>query len=484
MWEKIKSKLFGKTGKMVMLILGCYILIVLAGIVVVDGRYVRFYMTDSQELNIEHGTEFHEPGIYAVTNGKVFGEGEKKLDIETIGTVDTNKLGKYELRYVCRFWFRDYETKRTVTVVDTTAPVIELEYKEGYEPNWFTGYEEEGFKALDSCDGDISDKVSSEVLEDRIIYSVKDSSGNEAVMERFISLESSKPKIILKGGEKQEISARMDYADPGFTATDEQGNDYTELVEISGEVQPFTPGEYTLTYSITNEQGQTVSVERNITVHQAMNPTTVEPGQKTIYLTFDDGPGPYTGALLNVLAQYNVPATFFVTGLNPKYEDQIGRAYREGHAIGVHSMTHNYYEIYESEEAFFNDFNAVQDMIYRQTGEYTDLSRFPGGSSNTVSSFNSGIMSRLAYSLESMGYKYFDWNVTSGDAGETTDTDKVVENVIGGIAGRKYAVVLQHDIKDYSVNAVEDIILWGLANGYVFSALNSSSPGAHHGIAN
>ena len=484
MWEKIKSKLFSKAGKIALLVLGCYILIILAGVVVVDGRYVRFYMSGSQDMTVEHGTEFKDPGVYAVTNGKIFGEGEKKLKMETSGQVDTKKLGKYELSYQCKYWFRDYETKRTVTVVDTTAPVIELQYTEGYVPKWFTGYEEEGFKATDSCDGDISDKVSREVLEDRIVYSVKDSSGNEAVMERFISLESTKPQIILKGGEKQEISARMDYADPGFTATDSEGNDYTQLVTVEGEVQPFTPGEYKLIYSITNEQGQKMSVERQVIVHQAMNPTVVEPGQKTIYLTFDDGPGPYTGALLNVLSRYNVPATFFVTGLNSKYEDQIGRAFREGHAIGVHSLTHNYYEIYASEEAFFEDFNAVQDMIYRQTGQYTDLTRFPGGSSNTVSSFNQGIMSRLAYSLESMGYKYFDWNVTSGDAGETKDKDQVVENVINGIAGRKYAVVLQHDIKDYSVNAVEEIILWGLANGYVFSALNSTSPDAHHGIAN
>ncbi|MBQ7895752.1 MAG: polysaccharide deacetylase, partial [Oscillospiraceae bacterium] len=225
-------------------------------------------------------------------------------------------------------------------------------------------------------------------------------------------------------------------------------------------------------------------VTRTVVVHQATNPTTVEPGEKTIYLTFDDGPGPYTGMLLDILSAYNVPATFFVTCLNDKYEDYIGRAYREGHAIGVHTASHNYYDIYSSEDAFFNDFNAVQDMIYSQNGEYTELTRFPGGSSNTVSSFNPGIMSRLAYSLESMGYKYFDWNVTSGDAGETTDTDTVAANIINGIAGRKYAVVLQHDIKDYSVNAVEEVILWGLNNGYAFRALNSSSPTAHHGIAN
>ena len=126
----------------------------------------------------------------------------------------------------------------------------------------------------------------------------------------------------------------------------------------------------------------------------------------------------------------------------------------------------------------------MQDLIYDQTGSYTKLSRFPGGSSNTVSNFNPGIMTSLAGALTDLGYQYFDWNVSSGDAGETTDTDTVAENIINGCAGRKASVVLQHDIKDYSVNAVEQVLIWGINNGYVFRALDVSSPNAHHGINN
>ena len=221
-----------------------------------------------------------------------------------------------------------------------------------------------------------------------------------------------------------------------------------------------------------------------MTVLPVNNPDIVSSDVNTIYLTFDDGPGPYTGRLLDVLAKYNVKATFFVTGANSKYFDQIGRAYREGHSIGVHTYSHNYKSIYSSEDAFFQDFNAVEDLIYNQTGSYTQLCRFPGGSSNTVSNFNPGIMTSLAASLTDMGYQYFDWNVSSGDAGETTDTDTVAKNIIDGCSGRRASVVLQHDIKDYSVNAVEQVIIWGLNNGYVFRALDVSSPHAHHSINN
>ena len=123
-------------------------------------------------------------------------------------------------------------------------------------------------------------------------------------------------------------------------------------------------------------------------------------------------------------------------------------------------------------------------MIYRQTGSYTRIFRFPGGSSNTVSRFNRGIMTRLSQDMSDMGYRYFDWNVSSGDAGETTRTDTVYQNIVDGCSTLRASVVLQHDIKDYSVAAVERVILWGLNNGYVFRPLDLSSPEVHHKIAN
>jgi len=482
--DKLKNFFTGKTFKLVLLILGCYAVIAAGITTLFDGRHVRFYMYDAKEITVEYGSEYKDPGIYAVTVGRVFGEGEEKLDIETRGEVDTSKLGSYELEYVVNWGFREYITTRSVKVIDTTPPEIKLEFIEGYSPSWFTGYEEEGFSATDLCDGDLTDKVIVENMGENIVYTVTDSSGNSASVERIPKYSITEPQIHLYGDEHMTISARFNYTDPGYSATDSLGNNLNEYVQVSGEVQPYTAGEYTLTYSITNELGHTVSAQRVVTVSPVGSTDSVNPTQKTIYLTFDDGPGPYTNWLLDVLEYYNVKATFFVTCLNPDYEDCIGRAYREGHSIGVHTATHNYYEIYASEEAFFDDFDRVQDMIYRQTGEYTSLSRFPGGSSNTVSSFNPGIMSRLSTSLGDMGYKYFDWNVTSGDAGGTTETETVVANIIEGIAGRQYAVVLQHDIKDYSVAAVEDVIVWGRNNGYAFSALKESSPTAHHGIAN
>ena len=185
-----------------------------------------------------------------------------------------------------------------------------------------------------------------------------------------------------------------------------------------------------------------------------------------------------------MLDKYNVKATFFVPAQDSKYYNQIGRAFRAGHSIGVHTTSHDYDKIYASEYAFFEDFFNMEEVIREQTGQYTRLFRFPGGSSNTVSRFNPGIMSRLTRAMNDMGYQYFDWNVSSGDAGGTTKTDQVIQNIKDGCKQHRISVVLQHDIKDYSVAAVESILIWGRDNGYSFKALQLDSPGTHHGVNN
>jgi peptidoglycan/xylan/chitin deacetylase (PgdA/CDA1 family) len=148
-------------------------------------------------------------------------------------------------------------------------------------------------------------------------------------------------------------------------------------------------------------------------------------------------------------------------------------------------VTHEFASIYASDEAYLDDLFGMQQIIYNYTGVTTTLMRFPGGSSNTVSSFNPGIMTRMSQQVQAMGFKYFDWDVDSQDAGGANTAQQVKENVIAGIRQqRRYAIVLQHDIKSYSVEAVEAIIQWGLENGYVFLPLDPTSPTMHHGINN
>ena len=479
--QKEKKKKSGRGWKATLLLFLLLIIASAAVLFTMDGRHVQFRLVDSSEITVPYGVDFVDPGRSAVTNGRIFGPA-LLLPVESSDYVNTKHIGTYELTYSTEFLFTTYTAKRIVHVADITPPVITLQTVDGYEPDWFSGYEEEGYLAWDDVDGDLTAQVQSELLEDKIEYRVSDRAGNETVVERELPAATA-PELTLLGDEHMTITARMDFEDPGVTAVDGKGKDLSDLVTVEGSVTPYRLGEYELTYSLSNGE-ETVSVTRTVEVEPVELPPVVQPDEKTIYLTFDDGPGPYTDALLDVLAAYDVKATFFVTQEYPDYEDCIGRAFREGHSIGVHTSSHNYYQIYASEQAYLDDFYTMQEIIYRQTGSYTQMFRFPGGSSNTVSNFNPGIISRLTGMMNSMGYQYYDWHVDSGDAVGTRTTAGVVANVTSGCAERRTTVVLQHDVKDYSVAAVEDIIIWGRQNGFTFRALDLTSPTAHHRIAN
>jgi len=206
--------------------------------------------------------------------------------------------------------------------------------------------------------------------------------------------------------------------------------------------------------------------------------------EKCIYLSFDDGPGPYTAELLDILARQDVKACFFVTGKAAFYPALLRRMADEGHCIGLHSYSHDYRTIYASEEAYFADIEKLERLIFEETGLCPMLLRFPGGSSNTVSSFNPGIMTRLSAAVTQQGYRYVDWNVDSRDSLGIQNRESVLQNLKSGVNGQNCSVILQHDIYDYSVAAVEEFILWAKAQGYRFALPEEDSPCVHHRIAN
>ncbi len=182
--------------------------------------------------------------------------------------------------------------------------------------------------------------------------------------------------------------------------------------------------------------------------------------QKTVaYLTFDDGPSENTGAILDILQEYGVKATFFVVG---KETDEAKELYKrivnEGHTIGMHSYSHKYSEIYSSVESFSNDEKKLKDFIFETTGVVPTLYRFPGGSSNLVSNID---MTEFIKYLNEEGITYFDWNVASGDAtSQNVDVDTLVDNVLSEVGMFDTSVVLMHDTssKTTTVEALRKII--------------------------
>ncbi len=443
-------------------------------------------LTGAPELIIEYGDGYTDLGAVPVMRGTRFwqeGITPEGVEVQIRGQVDPASIGKYTVDYAARYFWWKAEAQRTVRVVDTVGPVITLVEGDGIPIAPGTPYPEPGFTATDNYDGDITDRVVRTEADGVIRYAVFDSSGNPAYAQREIPyLELQPPQILLEGGEAVTIPAGTVFTDPGYSAMDGSGADLADRVTVEGEVLWYVPGTYTLTYSMTDFFGNAYSAVRNVTVEALPRTETVEPSGKVIYLTFDDGPGPHTEALLEVLRKYGVKATFFVT--NSGYGGVMKSIVDQGHSIGIHTMTHNYEQIYASPEAYFADLYGMQEIIYRNTGVRTTLVRFPGGSSNTVSCFNEGVMTLLTEAVQDAGFQYFDWNVDSNDAGGAKKAQTVLNNVAAGVSQNRISVVLQHDIHPYSVEAVEDIIIWGRDNGYSFLPLKPDSPPMHHGVNN
>ena len=127
----------------------------------------------------------------------------------------------------------------------------------------------------------------------------------------------------------------------------------------------------------------------------------------------------------------------------------------------------------------------MNDKIKTITGSDTKLLRFPGGSSNTISSFNKGIMTTLVKEVTNAGYHYFDWNVDSSDAWSARNSNDVYNNVINNLK-KGTNIVLMHDLSsnEKTVNVLEKIIKNAKEKGYIFANITMNTKEIHHGINN
>lgn len=190
--------------------------------------------------------------------------------------------------------------------------------------------------------------------------------------------------------------------------------------------------------------------------------------QKTVYITFDDGPSDSTSKVLEILQQEGVNATFFVLGNQAKsHPELIKSIWEQGHAIGNHTYNHNYHDLYNGFTEFWNQIKQTEEIVQGITGVRPQLIRAPGG---TFDHFDDTYFNLL----KQAGYIVTDWTVDSGDSKRKgVPAAEILKNSTADTKASR-VILLLHDGGGHqeSVKALPDIIARYKAAGYVFGILD------------
>nr|MBQ4317871.1 polysaccharide deacetylase [Clostridia bacterium] len=189
---------------------------------------------------------------------------------------------------------------------------------------------------------------------------------------------------------------------------------------------------------------------------------------KVAYITFDDGPNKYTSGLLDVLDEYDMKATFFTAGYRmAEYSDVLRRIVGSGHAVGLHTYTHNSEEMYVSVESVLGEFERTNEAVDAVTGIKTRIVRFPWGSAYE------SITQEMRDAVIDSGYRYWDWNVDALDF-ESANESELARNVIEGLKKVEgNAVILMHDTEK-TVKALPEILRYLRDNDYITRTITQS----------
>jgi len=180
-----------------------------------------------------------------------------------------------------------------------------------------------------------------------------------------------------------------------------------------------------------------------------------ETNDKIIAITFDDGPNAeFTPQILNVLEEYNAPATFFVIGKNIQgNEDLIQKIDQSGHIIGNHTFSHSFFIDFKSKSGFINELNQTADLIYKLTGKKIKWFRPPYG----VTTPN------LANAARSLHLDIIGWSIRSMDT--TKDEADVIFKRIKEQM-KPGAIILFHDTSLKTVDVLKQTLNFAKENGF------------------
>jgi peptidoglycan-N-acetylglucosamine deacetylase len=185
--------------------------------------------------------------------------------------------------------------------------------------------------------------------------------------------------------------------------------------------------------------------------------------EKTIYLTFDDGPTPeITEWTLDILKQFDAKATFFCIGKNVEEHPEIfNKIITDGHAIGNH--TYNHLKGWKTKtDDYVNSVLRTQKVLFNQKSKRVCLFRPPYGQ----------IKPKQIQELSQLGFKIIMWSVLSIDYDIAVPKEKCLKNVIDNTSPGD--IVVFHDSIKASKNmqyALPKVLEYFSNKGYVFKRI-------------
>lgn len=239
------------------------------------------------------------------------------------------------------------------------------------------------------------------------------------------------PKHLKDGKEVQSIAIKRDLLKDSMAYQDQGGHDAVE--------NPVAD------YSI---------------VEQPKPGDAIDPNQKMLALTFDDGPGGYTNRVLDVLRRHRSHATFFVIGRQvPGQADVVRRTINEGNEVGNHSWDHASLPALTHSQ-LVQEVNDTQNAVRNATGGYSPVQLRPpyGALSGSVADF-----------LRSQNLKVAMWNVDTQDW-LYRDQQVIYDGIMNSAGDGR--VILLHDIHPTSVEAAERAIPDLVSQGYQLVTLS------------
>ena len=187
---------------------------------------------------------------------------------------------------------------------------------------------------------------------------------------------------------------------------------------------------------------------------------------QSVYLTFDDGPNENTEGILNVLERYDAKATFFMLEPNMRrFRDSVKDMAAEGHAVGMHGVTHDVSKFYQSSQTVVGEMKKGQETLESITGIHSNLIRVPYGSvPNMTPAYREAV--------DRAGFHMWDWNIDSEDW--RLLSEEYVPNVMEQINDFPYKespkIILLHE-KDVTLEYLEELLIDLTEKGYSMKAL-------------